>query len=665
MANLTDKVINSRNFFSKIKRAIACTVIAAVGYFGIGCGDDDNGSNNNPPFEIPSTTKVLDDSTIQELLDYSEADGKLTFDQTTTQLESLLPEDVVVLGVNNITPNGLLRKVSNVSINSNVIVETAKATLEDAIKKCYVEVNKNLTLSDVKAMKSKKGISSNNKSLGFNIAINNVILYDADGDEITTTNDQIRANGNISFDSSFDFNLRLDNFELKELNFTNTTIETAQIELTTQSSILSITKKIEIARYNFTPITAWIGHVPVVITPILGVNVGLDGDVSIGITTNVTQDATLTAGLSYNNSLWSPISNFSNNFQFNPPILSANAMAKAYTGPQLSLLLYGITGPYGEINGYGKLEADLNKSPSWRLLAGLEAKLGVKFEILSKTIADYNATVTDFKKVLTQSENILFVSNRDGNNEIYAMNVDGTGQTRITNNIARDYHPIWSPDLNKIIFMSERDGNAEIYTLNMIDNSIVRITNNPAYDNDPIFSPDGTKITFDSDRNGNNEIYRINSDATGLINLTNNPANDYEPAWSPDGNKIAFYSFRDGNAEIYKMNSDGSGLQNLTNNIAADYYPAFSPDGTKIVFQSDRDGNAEICKINIDGSNVIRLTNNSAEEYGPNWSPDGSKIVFISNRDGNWEIYTMNSNGTNQTRLTNNLFIDNCPSWSP
>src|SRR5674476_377998 len=62
---------------------------------------------------------------------------------------------------------------------------------------------------------------------------------------------------------------------------------------------------------------------------------------------------------------------------------------------------------------------------------------------------------------------IAFSSDRDGNNEIYIMDVDGTGQTRLTDNPATDGYPCFSPDGTKIAFMAYRDGNNEIYIMDV------------------------------------------------------------------------------------------------------------------------------------------------------------------------------------------------------
>jgi WD40-like Beta Propeller Repeat len=190
---------------------------------------------------------------------------------------------------------------------------------------------------------------------------------------------------------------------------------------------------------------------------------------------------------------------------------------------------------------------------------------------------------------------IAFSSNRDGNIEIYTMNADGTGQTNITNNPAFDGEPAWSPDGAKIAFMTNRDDpdpdicfpcNYEIYTMNPDGTGQTNITNNLASDAAPAWSPDGTKIAFTSARDGNGEIYTMNADGTGQTKITNNPAHDQAPAWSPDGAKIAFMTNRDDpdpgtcfpcNYEIYKMNPDGQFQTNITNNLATDEAPDWQP----------------------------------------------------------------------------------------
>ncbi len=249
---------------------------------------------------------------------------------------------------------------------------------------------------------------------------------------------------------------------------------------------------------------------------------------------------------------------------------------------------------------------------------------------------------------------IAFYSNRDGNDEIYVMNTDGTGQIRLTNNPASERMPSWSSDGERIAFESNRDGNDEIYVMNIDSTSQTRLTNNPTNDWAPVWSPDSQCIAFISDRYGDLEIYVMNTDGSGMTYLTDNHADDWLPSWSPDGTRIVFQSDRDGNHEIYVMNADGSEQTRLTNSPGWDEAPSWSPDGTRIAFVSNRDDNHEIYVMNADGSGQTRLTNNPAYDRFPSWSPDGGRIAFESDRDGNYEIYVMNADGSSQTNLTNN-----------
>jgi len=268
--------------------------------------------------------------------------------------------------------------------------------------------------------------------------------------------------------------------------------------------------------------------------------------------------------------------------------------------------------------------------------------------------------------LLGNGSKITFRSDRDGNAEIYIMNADGSGQTRLINNPASDDSPSFSPDGTKIVFCSSRDGSAdEIYIMNADGSGQTRLTNNATNDIEPCFSPDGTKIAFVGMRDGNTEIYIMNVDGSGQIRLTNNAVSDMWPCFSPDGTKIAFSSHRVTNGEIYIMNVDGSAQTRLTYNAANNTYPSFSPDGTKIAFGSPRDNDWEIYIMNADGSGQVKLTDNTTTDQFPCFSHDGIKIAFTSYRDGNnGEIYIMNVDGSGQVNLTNNPGREDHPSFN-
>jgi Tol biopolymer transport system component len=93
---------------------------------------------------------------------------------------------------------------------------------------------------------------------------------------------------------------------------------------------------------------------------------------------------------------------------------------------------------------------------------------------------------------------------------------------------------VLSPDGQKIVFTSLKDGDLEIYTMNVDGTGITRLTNNTALDNYPMWSTDGKRIAFHSARdNGNFEIYTMAADGSDVVRVTNNPAFDVFPSWRP------------------------------------------------------------------------------------------------------------------------------------
>jgi Tol biopolymer transport system component len=277
----------------------------------------------------------------------------------------------------------------------------------------------------------------------------------------------------------------------------------------------------------------------------------------------------------------------------------------------------------------------------------------------------------------SMSDLIAFYSNRDGNAEIYVVNADGSGQTRLTDNGADDMAPAVSPDGTQILFTSSRDGSNEIYLMNMDGSDQRRLTENRVYESHPSWSPDGSQIAFVSERDGNREIYVADADGSHPRRLTDDPAKDMRPTWSPDGRQIAFNSERDGNWEIYLVSPDGSGLHRLTDTPTWEIFPAWSPTGTQIAYRHSaaRAWNGDIWVMDADGNNKQQLTREPSNDENPSWSPDGSQIVFQSDRFAapgtmgsdiyDFELVVMDADGGGARRLTDHPAGDYWPAWGP
>jgi Tol biopolymer transport system component len=158
---------------------------------------------------------------------------------------------------------------------------------------------------------------------------------------------------------------------------------------------------------------------------------------------------------------------------------------------------------------------------------------------------------------------IAFLNESGYQGDIYLIRPDGTSLTRLTStdDISRDGNLVWSPDGTQIAYSADRDGNIEIYLLN-VENAIQgnaasqQLTNTSTSVRNLVtsWSPDGAWLAFSSDRDGNTEIYLMDPDGGNVVRLTNHPFSDFEPDFSPDGSQIAFSSNRDGDIEIYVLN---------------------------------------------------------------------------------------------------------------
>jgi hypothetical protein len=70
---------------------------------------------------------------------------------------------------------------------------------------------------------------------------------------------------------------------------------------------------------------------------------------------------------------------------------------------------------------------------------------------------------------------IAFVSDRTGNYEVFVLNADCRAVTQLTHSPSADYHPAWSPDGTRIAFASS-DGGDDIFVMNANGSGRTRLT---------------------------------------------------------------------------------------------------------------------------------------------------------------------------------------------
>ena len=246
---------------------------------------------------------------------------------------------------------------------------------------------------------------------------------------------------------------------------------------------------------------------------------------------------------------------------------------------------------------------------------------------------------------------IAFVSERDGNKEIYVMDYDGHRQTRLTNNTVVDMLPSWSTDNSKIAYTSYRRMNPDLYLLDIYSGQSEMIaTGGTNYAAD--FSPDGNHLVYTSTRDGNAEIYVKELAGGRDRRLTFNQAIDTAPNWSPSGREIVFVSDRSGSPQIYIMDAEGANVRRISYQGTYHDSPAWSPDGSRIAFVGRVEGRFDIFVHILRSSETIKLTENSGRNENPSWSPDGRHLAFSSTRGGSSQVWLMDYDGSNARQIT-------------
>lgn len=256
---------------------------------------------------------------------------------------------------------------------------------------------------------------------------------------------------------------------------------------------------------------------------------------------------------------------------------------------------------------------------------------------------------------------ILYVSNKNGNWDIFRRNLETGTEENITNNPADDMNPQVSPDGKTVVFYSNRktdslfqNANNQIYSLNLVTRELKQLTNDDSGNYDPSFSPDGAKIVFKSTRyDGYGDIHMMNADGTNQINITPElkETEEWDPVFDTTGQKIYFVSRlakTHDSDEIFMMNTDGTNIVRLTNNTYADWYPSINPQNGNLTYISKktRGSSDDIFIANPDGQSRVDITNILGNDNDPHWNEEGNLIIFINDHEGDYDMYMVKDDGT-------------------
>ncbi len=246
-------------------------------------------------------------------------------------------------------------------------------------------------------------------------------------------------------------------------------------------------------------------------------------------------------------------------------------------------------------------------------------------------------------------DRIVFVSGED----IWIAGTAGGTASRLTVDDGMERYPRFSPDGKMIAFTGEYDGNSDVYVMDADGGGITRVTWHPSNDEVVGWHPVSGKILFRSSRasfSRFSKLYLISPDGTGLEELIMHEA--VQGSFSPDGARIAYNRvarenrtwkrYRGGTAQdLYLFDLKKNEDSRLTDFAGTDRLPMWV--GDKIFFSSDRDRFLNIYSYDTKSGAIEQITRH--QEYDVRRPSEGTgKIVYELGGDI-WMLDT----GTNES----------------
>jgi len=291
------------------------------------------------------------------------------------------------------------------------------------------------------------------------------------------------------------------------------------------------------------------------------------------------------------------------------------------------------------VRGNSQWVRDPNISPSSIWLVGADGGEPVQ-------VTD-SATLNVSPAWMPDGRHLLFISDRDGPPDIYALRLDASGRTRgrpvrVTTGLSP--HSISVSADGSTVAYSQFSFRQNIWQIDIPETGSVSISEarpltvgSQIVENHAL-SPDGRLLAFDSNRDGNLDIYLMPADGGEARRVTRDPGDDYSPDFSPDGSEIVFYSARHGTRDLFLISPDGRDEVHLTDHPGEDLYPTFSPDGLRIAFMRFGAMGLAVYLISRDSlggewSAPELLPTRVTAPYYPRWSPDGGHISYRSSKE--------------------------------
>jgi WD40-like Beta Propeller Repeat/Lysyl oxidase len=222
---------------------------------------------------------------------------------------------------------------------------------------------------------------------------------------------------------------------------------------------------------------------------------------------------------------------------------------------------------------------------------------------------------------------------------------DGSWHVELAALLPRDRDVVVSPDGNRVAFVSERDGNPEIYVADGRTGEVRRLTRNRRPDEAPAWSPGGRALAWQSGPEDAANLWVMPANGVRKRLLVAGAGDDADPAWSPDGTRIAFSSNRGGRRQLWSVAAVGGEPERLAQTPGRAHAPAWSPGGRRIAFVRESARDSDLWVLELTDGSTRKLTRGAARDSSPDWSPTGEHLAFARVAAGRTSLWVVGADG--------------------
>ena len=345
----------------------------------------------------PDTTSAL--STVTR--DASGA-GTLTFSHATAETSSWQVGDLIVLPKSASAPHGFYGRVAT---TDGTTVTTSPASLQEMIQEGVIDFSRTFTPADItKITALDAGLAD--------VRVCNSLTATLPAQK-GVAGLALTVGGELCFAPTMDLHTHFSLKHLPDVYFKVGANVTGSLDVTGAATI-GIGVEIPIFEIELGTFDVQLGPVPLEITPELSISVGANGQVTAGVTAGITSSLDAYGGFAFDGASksFSPFSGHSESFDVQWPEPVATAQLKGYGGPQLTLLVYDVAGPFINLEGYIEYDVDFLHDPLWVLHAGFDLSAGISTSKLLDL--QYSVPLYSYDKILAQSTDTPPVAAKTG-----------------------------------------------------------------------------------------------------------------------------------------------------------------------------------------------------------------------------------------------------------